>query len=186
MGTSRNLDERDKLKRTQKPKIDMLKQLLTGATVLALLLGSSLPGLTQSQENLVTSQLKQASEGNISPEELQKFANAFKQVWQLEQESRQAVSRIVQSSGFSQKRFGEILQAQQNPQAQPNLEVTQEESEKFDNVINEIKQNRQETLANMQQAVETEGLEVERYDQILTLVKDDQELQKQVQEMIEN
>ncbi|NET55095.1 MAG: DUF4168 domain-containing protein [Symploca sp. SIO2E6] len=164
----------------------MLKQLLTGTTVLALLLGSSLPGLTQSQENVVTSQLKQASEGDISPEELQKFANAFKLILQLEQESRQAVSRIVESSGFSQKRFGEILQAWQNPEAQPNLELTQEESEKFNNVINEIKQNRQETLANMQQAVVAEGLEVERYDQILAVVKDNQDLQEQFKEMIGN
>ncbi|NEP14161.1 MAG: DUF4168 domain-containing protein [Symploca sp. SIO1A3] len=163
----------------------MLKQLLTGTTVLALLLGISLPGFTQSQENIVTSQLKQASDGDINPEELRKFANAFKLVQQLEQESIETMFEIVESEGFSRERFGEILQAQQNPEAQPNVDVSQEESDKFDNAIDKIAQNRQETIVNMQQAVVAEGLDVERYDQILSIVKDDEELQKQVLEMIE-
>ncbi len=164
----------------------MLKQLLTGTTVLALLLGSSLPGFTQSQETVTTAQLKQASEGDINPEELQKFANAFKLVQQLEQESIETMFEIVESEGFSRERFGEILQAQQNPQAQPNVEVSQEESDKFDNAIDKIAKNRQETIVNMQQAVVAEGLDVERYDQILSIVKDDEKLQKQVLEMIQN
>lgn len=186
MGTSTNLDERDKLKRTEKLKIKMLKQLLTSTTVLALLLGSSLPGLTKTQENVLTSQVTQASEKDISQQELQKFANAFKRVQLLEQESIETMFEIVKNAGFSRERFGEILEAQQNPQAQPNVEISQEESAKFDSAIAEITENRQETIANMQQAVIAEGLELGRYDQILAVVKDDEDLQNQVLEMIQN
>jgi Holliday junction resolvase-like predicted endonuclease len=116
---------------------------------------------------------------------LQKFANAFKLVQQLEQESIEAMFKIVESAGFSRERFGEILQARQNQQTQSNVEVTQEESDKFDNAIEEITKNRQQTIASMQQAVVAEGLDVERYDQILSVVKDDEELQKQILELIQ-
>jgi len=164
----------------------MLKQLLTGITVLALLLGTSLPGFAQSQETVVTAQLKQASKEDISQQELQKFANAFQRVQQFEQEFIEGMFKIVESQGFSRERFGEILQAQQNPEAQPNVEVTPEESEKFDNAIKEIATNQEETIANIQQAIVAEDLELERYTQIFAVVRDDEELQKKVLELIQN
>ncbi|MGK7876691.1 MAG: DUF4168 domain-containing protein [Xenococcaceae cyanobacterium] len=162
------------------------RQFLLGGAVLALLLVGSLPAQTLAQELVPQPPTIQASRVEISPEELQQFVSAVKQMQAIQQASEEEMVQAVQNEGFSLQRFNEILKWKRNPEDRPPTEVTQEETQSFEKAIIQIGEIQQQTESKMKQALESEGLELPRFNQILEAVQEDQDLQLQVQQMIQN
>ncbi len=159
----------------------MFKLFLTGSSVLALLLA----GLSaQAQTQAPALQPKQvAPQANVSQQELQKFTSAIKQLQAIQQQSRTEMVQAVQRHiGLSEQRFVQIYQAQQNPQS--GTKVTQQEKQNFEKAITQIKAIQQQSQPKMQQAVKSQGLEVERFNQILASVQQNPALQQQVRQML--
>ncbi len=164
----------------------MRRQLLLGGSVLALLLAGSLPARTQVQEPASQPQAQEASQAEISQEELQQFAKAIKQLQAIQQESEQKVVKAIQGEGLSQERFREISQVQQNPETQLTTEVTEEEMQSFKKAVARVTELLQAAQSKMEQAVRAEGLEIQRFNQIATAVKQTPALQQELQQMTQN
>jgi len=158
----------------------MFKLFLTSSSALVVLLA----GLSaQAQTQAPASQPKQvAPQANVSPQELQRFTNAIKQLQAIQQQSRTEMVQAVQRQGLSEQRFVQIYQAQQNPQSASK--ISQQEKQNFEKAITQIKAIQQQTQPKMQQAVKSQGLEVERFNQILASVQQNPALQQKVQEML--
>lgn len=164
----------------------MFKQLLTGGSFFALLLASSLSAQAQIQQTPRQTQEPAVPQVQIAPEDLQKFSNAIKQLQVIQQESITQMSQVVQREGLSEQRFIQIFQSQRNPRAQPTVKITQEEQQKFEQANTRIREVQQKNQVKMMQVVEKEGLDVERFNQILAAVRQNPTLQQKVQQMIQS
>lgn len=164
----------------------MFKQILTGGSLFALLLASSLSAQAQSPQPPRQPQDPVVPQAQIESNELQQFANAIKQLRVIQQESITQMTQVVQREGLSEQRFMEIYQSKRNPSAQPTGKITQEEQQKFEQASTKIREIQQSAQPKMEQAVAKAGLNVQRFNQISAAVRQDPALQQKVQQMIQS
>lgn len=134
----------------------------------------------------------------VSQEELQQFAQAYKQIQQIRQDSEVKMVEAVQSEGLSPERFIEISELQQSPQApqgqetpespegQQTAEISAQEQQGFENAKNKILEIRQQSESQMEQAIQKEGLDIPRFNEIVAALQQDPALRDQVQQLILN
>lgn len=161
-----------------------MKQFLSGATIFALLLTGSLPAQAQSQQAAPSPQAP-TPQVQIDPKELQKFSKAVKQLQVIQEKSVTQMRQVVERQGLSEQRFMQIYQAQRNP-SKPATKVTPVEQQNFEQASTRLKKIQQETQSKMMQVVEKEGLNVERFNQIMAAVRQNPSLQQQVRQMIQS
>lgn len=165
----------------------MLKQLLSASSVLALLLIGNLPAAyAQTQESLPQAQMQIIAQSDVSSDELEKFASAIKQLLEIEQQSRAQIAQVIETQGFTQERFTEIYQAQRNPEQQPTPQISDEEKQKFEQVVQQAIEIRQQSQAQKEEAVQNQGLDVDRFNEILTAIQQSPELQEQVEVLLKD
>lgn len=122
----------------------------------------------------------------VSSEDIEKFARAIAQLQSIQQETQTELLQIVEGQGLTPDRFNQIAEAQQNPQAATDVEISDEELQSFEQAANEITAVRQQTQARLQEAVQAEGLEVEQFNQILAAVQQDPALQQEVEQILQS
>lgn len=137
---------------------------------------------TSSQPQSPTQQ--QAPQAQVSQEELKKFASAVKKLQPIQQGALSQITDVIKQQKLSEKRFGEIYQSRQNPQAQATAKVTPEESKKFEQANAKIEQIQQSTQSKMEQTVKSEGLEIPRFNQIFLAIRQNPELLQKVRQML--
>ncbi len=144
------------------------------------------PGTTQPQQSQPQPQNQQAPQTEVSQQELQKFANIVKKLQPLQRGALSQIQGAIKQQNLSEQRFGEIYQAQKNPQAQPTKKVTPEEKKKFEQVNAEIAKIQETTQSKMEEAVRAEGLEIPRFNQIFSAIRSNPALMQKVQQMIQS
>ncbi len=161
----------------------MLKQLLAGGSVFAILLSVSLSAQAQTSSPGAP-KVQPAPQVQVSPAELQKFANAVKQLQVIQQTSQTEMVQAVQGESLSEQRFVQIYQAQQNPQVQPKPQVSEKEKQSFQKAFAKLGQIQQATQTKMNQVVQSQGMEVQRFNQIFAAVRQDPTLQQKVRQLL--
>lgn len=144
------------------------------------------PGSAQPPQSQTQPPVQQAPQAQVSQQDLQKFANAIKKLQPIQREAQTQITQAIQQQNFSEKRFGEIYQSRRNPQAQAAPKVTPEESKKFEVVSAKIDQIDKVTQSKMEKTVQEEGLDVKRFNQIFSAIRQDPALLQQVQKMIQS
>lgn len=162
----------------------MLKKILTAGSVVALLLAVSCPSYAQTPQGTLQAQTQSPQNSQVSPEELQKFAAAVKQLLQIERDSQLQIVQAIQNQGFSEQRFTEIFQAQRNPQAKPSQAISAEEKQKFDQVMAQAMQIQQQNQIKQEQAIKSQGFNLQRFNEILGFVQKDPGLIQKVQQLV--
>jgi len=162
----------------------MLKSVCVSSAGLALFLSLSAPTLAASPTQAAPLEVKQSSSMEVNQQELEKFAAAMREMRTIQLESRDEISAAIDEEGLSKNRFREILQAQRNPEVE--TDASQEELQKFESATEQLAQIQQDTQSQMREAVTDQGLEVDRFQQILSMIREDPQLQKQVQQMIQS
>lgn len=172
----------------------MLKQLLTGSSVLVFLIAGNISALAQAPESETESQVspaqtvpqtQDAPEQAVSPEELQQFAKLIPSLQAINQTAQQKFVQVIEKSDLSIERFQELAQAQQSPEAQPAKPATPQEQQSFNQIATEIQTIQKETLAEQEKTVRDGGLEPSRFGQILAAVQQNPALQQQVQQLLQ-
>ncbi|MEO0373860.1 MAG: DUF4168 domain-containing protein [Cyanobacteria bacterium P01_A01_bin.17] len=121
----------------------------------------------------------------VSDQELQQFANTVPELRTIEQGTQQEISGVIQGSGLDEARFNEIYQSQQSPDASAT-EVTEEEKQSFTNALSDIQAIEEKSKAEQEKVIQSQGLEPERFMEILISLRQDPSLQTKVQQMIPN
>lgn len=163
----------------------MLKQFLIGILVCILLLVGNSSAQADTLEVTPQTQTQEIPQIQVSSEELQKFANAIKQLQVTYQKFQNLMVQAVEDEGLSQERFTEIYLAQQEPE-KPQTEITETEKQEFAKAFGKVEQIQQENQLQMKQIVEKEGLEVQHFNQIFVATLQDPELQKKVRQMLQS
>lgn len=123
----------------------------------------------------------------VSEAELQKFAKVIPQLQEIQQSAQQQVSEAIEKAGISEDRFRELYGAQQSPPvAQPSTPATPQEQQAVQKVVAELETIQTETQTLREQAVQSQGLEITRFNEILTAVRQDSGLQQQLQQILSN
>lgn len=161
----------------------MLKSVCVSSASLALFLSLSTPAIAASPTQAAPMELKQSSTTEVKQQELEKFAAAMREMRNIQLESRDEISAAIDEEGLSKNRFRQILQAQRNPEVE--TDASEEELQKFESATQQLAQIQRDTQSEMREAVMDQGLEVARFQQILSIVREDPQLQKQVQQMIQ-
>jgi DNA-binding transcriptional MerR regulator len=161
----------------------MIKHILASAALVMVLGLGSLPALAQSAPQASPAPAK--TQAPIGDEELKKFVGAAKKLEVISKERNNLVVQTVQKEGLSIDRFREIYQSKKDPKAaKPAPQVSNDEQQKYDRAITQLAQLQKDIQAKMGSAVQSEGLEVPRFLQILEAIQKTPELQKKVESLL--
>ncbi len=137
----------------------------------------STPGTSQQPATPGTSQ------SSVSDEELQKFVGVARKLDSISKERSALVVQAIEKEGMKVDRFREIYVSKQDPKAKP-AQVSNDEQQKYDRALAQLVQIQKDTQAKMGNAVQSEGLEVPRFIQILEAVQKTPTLQKKIEQMM--
>lgn len=121
----------------------------------------------------------------VTDAELQLFVDASIKAQQIQTESQMEMIAIVQEEGLEVDTYNQILQGLQNGQSPEQMEVSSTDVEKFhtaSELIGEVEQDMETKLIS---AIEDEGLELERFQQIFMAIQSDPGLQQKMQQLIQ-
>jgi hypothetical protein len=161
----------------------MLKSFLAGGSLLILLAVSGLPA---SAQNSAPAPAPAASPASVSPDELQKFASAIKKMLLISQDTETQMVQAVQQTGLSEARFNEIYLSKKDPAAKLKTPITQSEQQNYDQAIVRLNEIEKNARTKIDSTVKGEGLEPQRFSQILAAVKGNPQLRQEVQKMIQS
>ena len=165
-------------------EIIMLKSLIVAAPIAALAL-IGFAGQAQAQAGApAPAPAEAAPQTDISEAELTQFANALQEVQAIRQAAEMEMVAAIEAQGLTVDQFNAIAQARQNPEAQAEISLSEEEAASFGSAIEEVNELSQSAQADMVVAVESEGLSVAAYNQIASIVRDDPSLQNELRQIL--
>lgn len=124
----------------------------------------------------------QGVEQSVSATEVEQFAHAIQQMRLIQDQAYEQATAVLDNAGLSIDRFNEILHTQQAASTQPTSAISAAEQQGFEQAFPQINQIRAQTQQQMQQAIEQEGLNMERFNQIFALVQQNSQLREAVQQ----
>ena len=128
---------------------------------------------------------QEAPQIEVSDEELELFIDASMTAQTVQMESQQEMIAIVDEEGIEVSTYNEIIQAQQMGQPLENIDVSASDIEKFERAQEQIQEVEVRMERNLAEAVEEEGMEMERFQEINMAIQQDPELQQRAQQMIQ-
>lgn len=127
----------------------------------------------------------QGQDISVSDQEVEKFVAAFMQIQSIQQNVQMEIGTIIQDSSFSQERFLEIYQAQQQSAqgdsgAGQSLDLSSQEEQAYEQTLTEINEVQQGMQSRMETAIQEEELAVGRFNQIYGALSQSPEIQERV------
>jgi len=130
----------------------------------------------------VPQQMPQQQTTEVSDDEMEQFALAFVEIQNIEQKIQPEMVQIVEEEGIEIQRFNEIMNAQQDPNKE--VDASEDELQKFASANREIEDIQTRAQREMMGKITEAGLTVERYQEIMTALRNDPELQQKLQQNI--
>lgn len=127
---------------------------------------------------------QQQVQQNFSDEELEKFADVYVQVVEIQQENEAEMIKAIEDENLDVNRFQEILQAQQQQQGATEINATAEEMASFNNAAQKIMTVQKEVEAEMKQVIEKD-LGLDTYQQIVVAYQQSPEVQQKVNQLLQ-
>lgn len=138
-------------------------------------LGVALIGTTAMAQTTTT----QSQTVEVSDNELEQFATAYKEVQVVTMQAQQEMTKTVQDNGFEVERFNTLYTASQNPENK--LDATEEELKNLEIVVTKIKEMQPAIQKQIETVITKQDMTLTRYQQVVTAVQTDTELQKRLQ-----
>lgn len=126
---------------------------------------------------------QQSGSIKVSDEELKAFIDVVNTVQKINQESQTEMMAVVEDNGMTVQRFSQIAQSQQNPEA--TLEVGPEEMKLYEKTLAAVEKIQLASRTEMEAAIESSPLTMERYQEIAMAAQSDMELQKRLQALMQ-
>ena len=159
----------------------MLKRALIGGCVMALGLVGTLPASAQKAPAPAP---QTAPATSVSSADMQKFANAVKEILTISKASETAAGQAIRGEGLTEQRFDEIYKSQNEPKQKPATAVQPKERQSYDRAIAKLVKIQQDNETQASKAVQNQGLNPQKFGQIFQAVRNDPKLRQQVQQMI--
>jgi hypothetical protein len=128
--------------------------------------------------------IAQTSSKDVSDAELANFAEAYKKVQTISQESQQKMVKVVQDEGLDVQRFNTIMKSQQSNEQ--DIEVNDAELKKVQAINGQLKEIDTKTNKKLQKSITDSELTVARYQEIMASLQNDKQLQTKLQQHLQN
>lgn len=131
-----------------------------------------------------TPQLPQQQEQQkveVSDAELSKFAKAYQGIQVAEQESQKKMIAAVEEQDLEIAQFNEIHQAKMQNQ---EVNASKDDLKKHEKAVEKIEAMQPEIQKNMEEIITSQGLSIERFQQIATAMQADPALQQRLQQIM--
>lgn len=162
----------------------MRKAILAGCSLLITLAMGSVPAQAQGSSP-APQPAPAATQAQVSQEELKKFASTIKKLLVINQQMESQMVQAVQNTGLSEQRFSEIHQSKKNPAQKPAPQVTPKEEQSYSQAVAQLTQIQKDAQTKMDQAVQSEGLGTERFNQIFSVVQKNPGLKQELRKLIQ-
>lgn len=157
-------------------------RILAGTSIGALLISMSLPTYAQTQPSPPE---QVAFEETVSAEEVTKFARAIRQMRSIQTQAQQQATQVLEAANLSIAQFNDLVNRQRHPESHPTAAMTRDEQLQFERTFPRIASIRATTEQQMEQAIESEGLAVQRFNQIFSLVQQNPRLRRAVEQVLQ-
>ncbi len=160
----------------------MIKRILVACCTVALVGAAHLSAQAQTQAPAPQT----APAATVSKDEVQKFANAIKQILVINREfEKEAAQAIKDEKGLTEQRFDEIYKAQRNPKTTPAVQIQPKERQSYDRVVTKLEQIQKDSDAKMEEAVKAQKLEMPRFNQIFEAAQKSPQLRQEIQKLVQ-
>lgn len=136
------------------------------------------------QDSPAVPQEQQQTETNFDDQELQQFASAAGKVMVLQQETEQKMIQAIEEENLELEKFNQILQSQQNQEIEAN--ASEEEMQSFNSAAEKIIKIQTEVQTDMMRVIQEEGLEPQKYEQILMAYQSDPDTKARIDAILHN
>lgn len=120
---------------------------------------------------------RQSAETTVSAEELDAFAPAYLEVRVLTAQLEGRVNRILSQSTLDSRRFREVHRVIGSSESPEDVDaVSDDEADTYRELVERLEQVREETQMRMHRAIDSEGLSVERFGEIVAALPRDADL----------
>ena len=121
----------------------------------------------------------------VTDEELKTFVEASMKAQQIQTEAQMEMIAIVEDEGLDVETYNKTLQGMQMGQSAEEMEVTSTDVEKFETASAQIGEIEQQMEDQLIAAIEDEGLELQRFQEIFMAIQSDSGLQQKMQQYIQ-
>jgi len=138
----------------------------------------------QVQSQSLQKKMQNQEKQQISDSTLQQFAGALKVVQAMNKDVQKEMGETVTEAGMEVERYQEIALASQNPDAE--VDMTAEEQQKVKQINQDLQQLQMKVQTEMQSEITKQGLTVERYQELVTIIQSDPALMQRFQQIMQN
>lgn len=124
---------------------------------------------------------QQAQPIDLSDSDIEQFVDVYLQQQEIQQVYEPKMIEAIENEGLSLERFQQIIQAQQMG---AESDATEAESEQFQSSMAQIQVIEMDMMSEVEEMLEEEGMDMERYEQIFVAINSDPEIQQKVQEKL--
>ncbi len=145
------------------------------------------PQQSQQQSPNQLGQMQQsAPDIELSDEEADQFTEAAMSAQSVQMEAQKEMADIIKEEGLDVQTYQKIAQStQQTGTTAEDIDVSESEMEKFESASKALQETQAEVQKNLIAAVENEGMEIQRFQRINQALQQDPELQKQIQQKMQ-
>ena len=162
----------------------MLKLIRLGGLVGALLLLA--PVAVKAQSETLEPSRQIIAQQEISSLEFNQFVQALLQLRTIEREAQQEMVQEIEKVGLSPQRFQEIGESLQKSGSASAAQIPEAEFEKFQKALAKMREIVEATQPKRERAITSQGLEIQRFNEIGQQVQQDPTLQQRVRERLGN
>jgi len=134
----------------------------------------------QQQDQLGQLQQPPQTDTDVSDKEVETFADAFVDAREVQANAQEKMVDVIEDEGLDVETYQKIAQAAQRGQAK-EADASDEEIEKFENASNKLREVQGEIEKKVKDAVEENGMEMKRFQEISQAAQQDPELQQEIQ-----
>ncbi|MEX0985988.1 MAG: DUF4168 domain-containing protein [Bacteroidales bacterium] len=131
----------------------------------------------------VTASLPNLQDQEVSNKELEQFAALYKQLRNIDKQTQLKMGQAVKKGGLQVQRFNDIRKAELNPDIKGNASPM--EMRKYVKIEKELERIKAEKKKLVQQKIKTYGMTEKRYQDIITQIQSDLELQTKLRVLME-
>ncbi|ASC71464.1 hypothetical protein XM38_024160 [Halomicronema hongdechloris C2206] len=163
----------------------LLRSLLLTGSLLASLGAGALPVAAQAPpQQTPPQQAPTPSQAEVSAETIDQFVAAFKQVQAIRESAQAEMAAAVEAEGLTIEEFNAMVEAQQDPDSQASMDLSQQDIERFMAAADQVSTIQQEAQGEIEAAIQEEGLAVEEFSQIMALAQQDPELREAINQRL--
>ena len=120
----------------------------------------------------------------VSDAELDQVISALQRVQLIQIAYEEQVLSVVEAEGLTPNRFDEIVAMLRSPENSETTTVTDDEFDSFERAVDQISVLQDDARDQVQQAIEDEGLEVDRFEDIIAALNNDTSLQQRFEQRL--